>query len=344
MARAFPFWGVCLIVLLPGVQPIRGETYPLIIKGKVMMRDGSPPPVTVALERICSDRNGDRPGPLTDKKGEYVWRMDVDPMRTRSCRIQATHAGYVSTSIDISALNGYLSTTVTLDPIIITYQAADPYAIIASINQIPSRAKSLWRAAMKAIDAGDYREARLQLEETMRVAPKFALGWHALGVVSDFQSMFKEARDAYENAIKFNSKLLPAYVTLLRLCIKTKDWDSAIKTADALIKADKKRLWPEAHLHRAVALYELKDLESASISAQEAIRLDPNRTNPRAEYVLGRILVAKGDLAGAREHISKYLELDEKAPDAERIRMYLQNLDKPQAQPAEGEELELEYL
>jgi Flp pilus assembly protein TadD len=344
MARTRFFWGVCLMALLHGTQAVWSETSPLIIKGKVMLRDGSPPPVTVALERICSDRSGDKPGPLTNKKGEYVWRMDVDPMRTRACRIQATHAGFVSTSIDISALNGYLNTTVTLDPIIITYEAADPYAIIASINDVPLRARSKWKAAMKAIDAGDYPETRRQLEEAIRVAPKFALGWRALGIVLEFQNMFKEAREAYENAVKFNPKLLPAHVTLLRLCIKTKDWEGATKTADALIKADKKRLWPEAYLHRAVALYELKDFESAAISAQEAIRLDPNHTNPRTEYVLGRILEAKGDLAGAREHISKYLGLDEKAPDADRIRMHLQNLGKSPAPQTEGEESELEYL
>jgi hypothetical protein len=344
MIRACVLWGVCILALLHGTQPAMSETYPLIIKGKVMMRDGSPPPVTVALERICSDRSGDKPGPLTNKKGEYVWRMDVDPMRTRACRIQATHAGYVSTSIDISALNGYLSTTATLDPIILTYESADPYAIIASNDDIPLSARSNWKAAMKAIDAGDYGEAGRQLQEAIREAPKSALGWHALGIVSEFQNRFKEAREAYENAIKLNSKLLPAHVTLLRLCIKTKDWDGAIKTADALIKVDKKHLWPEAYLHRAVALYELKDFESAMISAQEAIRLDSNRTNPRTEYVLGRILEAKGDIAGAREHISKYLSLDEKAPDAEQIRIHLKNLDKSQPSQAEVGELELEYL
>ena len=39
--------------------------------------------------------------------------------------------------------------------------------------------------------------------------------------------------------------------------------------------------------------------------------------------MLGRILEAKGDAAGAREHISKYLELDKNTPDAEAIRTHL---------------------
>ena len=57
--------------------------------------------------------------------------------------------------------------------------------------------------------------------------------------------------------------------------------------------------------------------------------------------MLGRILEAKGDAAGAREHISKYLELDKNTPDAEMIRAHLENIGKPDA---EGAEPDLELL
>src|SRR5689334_25367343 len=82
-------------------QPVSAEVYPLILKGTVTMQDGSPPPFSVAVETVCSDIQGSAPGPLTNKKGEYVWRMDVDPLRTRACSIRATHPGYTSTTIDI---------------------------------------------------------------------------------------------------------------------------------------------------------------------------------------------------------------------------------------------------
>jgi tetratricopeptide (TPR) repeat protein len=344
MARTRLILGVCLMSLVVGIKPTHGENYPLIIKGKVTMPDGSPPPITVAIERICSDQSGDRPGPLTNKQGEYLWNMEVDPMRTRACYLRATHAGYISSSIDISALDGYLSRTVTLDPIIISAQAADPYAIRSTSDEVPSRASASWKAALNALDAKNYPEAKRQFEASVQAAPKFALGWHALGVILDYQNMQKEAREAFENAVKLDPKLLRAYVTLVRLCIKTKDWESAVKTADALIKADKKRIWPEVHLHRAVALYGLKDLEGAAESVREAIRLDSRFENPRAEYVLGRILEAKGDLDGARQHMSKYLDVDKKAPDAERIQNHLHNLGDPKALQTEGAEPELEYL
>lgn len=318
-----------------------GENYPVVLRGKVTMPDGSPPPITVGMERVCSDVTGSKPGPLTNKKGEYLWRMDVDPMRSRSCYIQATHAGYVSNTIDISALNGYLDPNINLDPIVIRRRDEDPYYIVFKESDVPAHAKSKWKAATKALDTGDYAEARQHFQAVVEAAPKFAAGWHALGVVLEYVGMQKEAREAYEHAITFDSKLLPPHMTLLRLCIKTKDWDCAAKAADELIKIDRKLLYPDVHIHRAVALYGLKDLDGAKASAEEAIRLDPNKQRPRAEYVLGRILEAKGDLEGARLHMSKYLELQKKAPDADLIRLHIQNLGKPEIP---GAEPELEHL
>jgi Tfp pilus assembly protein PilF len=332
----FVLFGVSLLCSVP---PASAETYPLIIKGKVTMPDGSPPPFTVGIERVCSDLQGSAPGPITDKKGEYLWRMNVDPLATRSCVIRATHAGYTSTSIDVSGLNGYTNTTTTLDTIVISNRAADPYAITSSDSNVPSKASSSWKAAMKALDNRDYPESVSQMQAAVAAAPKFAIGWHALGVVFDRQQQKPaEARDAYEHAIEADPKMLPPYIALARLCLKTKDWQGAAKTADALIKVDSKKTVTEIYLHQAVARYGMKDYDGATASAQEAIQ----RKVLRAEYVLGRILEAKGDAAGAREHISKYLELDKNTPDAALIRAHLENIGKAPAAP-EPELLELPF-
>ncbi len=327
-----------VVSLVYSVQPAAAEVYPLIIKGKVTMQDGSAPPFTAGIERVCSDLQGSAPGPLTDKKGEYLWRMDVDPLRTRSCFIRATHAGYTSTTVDISGLNGYTSTTSTLDTIVLSNRAADAYGIVSSDSGVPSRASGPWKAAMKALDKNNYPEAATQMQAAVAAAPKFAIGWHALGVVQDRQLLkLPEARDAYEHAIEADPKMLPPYIALTRLCIRTKDWQCAAKNADALIKIDTKKTVTEIYLHQAVARYALKDLDGAEASAQQAIQMKI----ARAEYVLGQILEAKGDAAGAREHISKYLDMDKNTPDADSIRAQLQTVGKPEGKPVEPELLEV---
>lgn len=324
-----PLWSVSLLAALGAlVLPLGANVYPIILRGKVTTEDGSPPTFMLGIERICSDGQGSAPGPTTNKKGEYEWRMEIDPLATRACSIRASHAGWVSTSIDVQGLDT-TKTMIALPPLVISPAVPDAYSINASEANVPPKAKTAFKAAMKALDEGNTEETARQLQAATAAAPKFAQGWHALGVVLEGLRKPSDARSAYEHAIESDPKLLPAYVTLARACLKLKDWDCSVKASDTLLKADPKHLYAEIYMHRAVARYELKDLAGAAENAQQAVRLDPGHKRPRAEYILGRVLEAQGDVKGAREHISKYLELDPNAPDVDVVRAHLQGIGKP---------------
>jgi len=66
--------------------------------------------------------------------------------------------------------------------------------------------------------------------------------------------------------------------------------------------------------------FNLKDLAAAEASANEAMNPKGKQPAVRAEYTLGRILEAKGDMAGAKQHMSRYLALVPNAPDAAMIK------------------------
>jgi Flp pilus assembly protein TadD len=306
---------------------------PLILRGKVVMQDGSVPPKTVGIQRICSDQSGDAPGPITDKKGEYSWRMLVDPMRTRTCRLEVTSTEYSSTSVDISALNGFISTTQTLPNIVLSLKGSNPLMINSSEQGVPSKSLGAWKAAMKAVDAGNLPEAASKLEEVVKISPKFAAGWHTLGIVNQTNQKLPEAKAAYEHAVEADPKALASYVALARLCVRAKDWQGAANASQAVLKLDTKKMFPEVYLHQAVAKYGMKDLDGALAGVQEAARMQP--AQKRTEYVLARILEAKGDMAGAKEHMSKYLESDPTAPDIEVVKAHLALLGKPEASTVE---------
>lgn len=311
-------------------NPALGDTYQVIVMGKVTMEDGSPPPFTVGIERVCSDVQGSGPGPITNKKGEYLWHMELDAFRSRACWIQATHAGYNSTHQDISGINATShDPTYTVPPLVIFKKVPDAFAISIPSDNIPSRAKSPFDAAMKSLDAPNFEQAASQLSAAVKASPKFAEGWHALGVVDERLQKPADAREAYEQALKANPKFLQPYVTLAALCLKTRDWDCAAQTAAEGLKADTKHLYPELYIHQAEAQYEHKDLSGAESSVQQAIQLDPAHHHPREEYVLGLILEAKGDSGAAKEHIEKYLQLEPNAPDIDVVRERLRNLGKP---------------
>jgi Flp pilus assembly protein TadD len=323
------YLGVCLAAAFLGFTGSAGaDTYAVILHGKVVMQDGSAPPVSMGIERVCSDVAGDKPGTVTDKKGEYIWRLEIDPLEARDCQIRATHAGYTSTRVEVSGVDT-THTTLELPPIVVSASVADPYAIIIE-SSIPGRAKKDWDEAIKALDNGpDFAEAARHLEAAVTASPKFAPGWHALGIVDERLKKQPDAKTAYEHALASDPKLLPPYVALLRVCIKLKDWDGAEKAAAALMKADPKHTYPEVYLHEAVAQYGLKDYNGAEESVQEAIRLDAGHKRPRAEYVLGRILEAKGDIKGAKEHMATYLKLAPAPQDVDLVKGHIDLIGRP---------------
>ena len=314
------------------VEPGVADTYTVIMQGNVVMVDGSPPPKTAGIERVCSDTQGSAPGPITDKKGHYLWRQDLDPMLTRVCYLQATLAGFSSTHIDISRMSlstfsGGANEKTMPDLVLSPHDSgdADRVVLIAESNA-PGKAQSIYKAAVKALDASNTDEGIKQLQLAVQAVPKFADAWNILGALYERQMMYMEARDALEHALEANPKLLSPYVRIARISNRLGDWDAATKAEDALLKVDK-RFYPEIYLQQAITRAELKDYAGAEESAKTALSLDPKHLHvSRAEYVLGRIALQKGDLAAAKEHIVNYMSMDPTAPDLEKIRVEADNL------------------
>jgi cytochrome c-type biogenesis protein CcmH/NrfG len=318
---------VCLIFCIPTLM---ADSYEVILKGKVVMRDGSPLPSGIGIQRHCDNGIGSAPGPLANKTGEYIWHMDADSMASRSCTVEAALKGYVSTKIDISNLDGFTKKVNELPPLILSRSGGDPRTISNSSEDVPAKARSAWIAAMKAGDANNFPELAAQLRSVVAAAPKFARGWHTLGIAYEVLYMTDEARDAYTHAIQADPKMLVSYVTLSRMDVLAKDWQGAETAAQGAIKLDPKRTFPEIYLHQAVARYELKDYAGAEASVKEALG-QPGKETSRAELVLGRILDAKGDYAGAREHVAKFLAEHPATPDADLIKGYMSVIGKPEA-------------
>jgi tetratricopeptide (TPR) repeat protein len=184
---------------------------------------------------------------------------------------------------------------------------------------------------MKAVNANDIPGAIQQLKAATAANPKFALAWHNLGILSDLQRNVPDALDAYAKAIENNPKLLVSYAGLNRLLMREKDWAGVLKNSAAMIPVDKDRIYPEVYAHQAVAHFNLKDLAAAEAAATEAVNPKAKHTYSRGEYVLGRILEAKGDTAGAKQHMSRYLELVPAAEDAAQIQAHIDMMGKPGA-------------
>ena len=320
--RTFAFLSLPIMFLL-AAGPTFSQTINVILRGKVEMDDGTPLTKSVGLQKICSDSQGSGPGPLTNKDGTYVWRVDLSYMSTRRCFLESTAPGFTSSQVEISGINP-TSPNVELPPIKLTLKGGDPYLLgNDSGGEIPGKVKTQWEAAMKAAGAGDSPGAIRSLEGAVADNPKFGMGWHNLGILYSYAGDAAKSRNAFEKAIEVDPKLLQTHIIMTRLLIKEKNWDAASKMASTTLALDKQKLYPELYLHQAVAEYHLKDLAMAETHAKQALDPKSKRTVARAEYALGRILEAKGDTAGAKQHMTRYLELAPMADDAPVIKAHI---------------------
>lgn len=318
-----------VILIALSSAPLFSQAVPVTFRGKVQMADGSVLGKSVGIQRICTTAT--TPGPLTDKQGVYLWRIDIDFMSTRRCFLEATLTGYESTQIDISSVNPSAGINVDLKPIVLTLKGSNPYQLGAEPKDIPGKGSGEFNAAMKALNSGNNAEAIKQLQAATASNPKFAMAWQNLGVLLDFERKWPDAEAAYNKAIEANPKLLTPYVALARVQSKQSNWEGVVKTVAAFLPNDKNLIFPEMSLHQAVAQYNLKDLTNAETAAKAALNPKAKQSANRAEYVLGRILEAKGDTAGAKEHMNRYLELAPTAGDADIIKAHIANMGQPGA-------------
>ena len=85
--------------------------------------------------------------------------------------------------------------------------------------------------------------------------------------------------------------------------------------------------YPAIFFYDAAANYNLKRFDVSEKSVRRAIDLDGNHELPRAEFLLGTVLAAKGDRSGALEHLRKYLQLSPKAPDTDEVNRIIAKIE-----------------
>jgi VWFA-related protein len=185
--------------------------------------------------------------------------------------------------------------------------------------------------------AQNWTEAERQLQAVTATDAKFRLGWVALGLVEHNRRKPTESREAYRRAVTLDAKPLPTQLMLVRANLECQDWAETIRTAGVLIAADARHRYLEAYLDDAIARYHSRDMDGAEARVKELLQLDKAHQIPRAEYVLGLILENRKDIASAREHMGKYLEMQPEASDAPAARARIENLGKQQAGGPENE-------
>jgi tetratricopeptide (TPR) repeat protein len=194
----------------------------------------------------------------------------------------------------------------------------------ASLN-VPETAKKAFGKGENAINDGKWAVAEKNFEKAVEIDPDYAQAWSHLGEVLQKESKPKEARAAWEKAVAADPKYIRPYVQLAMLDLLEKHPEDAAAIAGKAVAMSPLE-FPELYFYNAVANYNLKHLDVAQMSARRATELDAAHEIPRAELLLGTILIAKGDRAGL-QHLKKYLDLVPKAQDAAQVKQAIAQLE-----------------
>jgi Flp pilus assembly protein TadD len=347
----------------PANTPSRdGPPRPVFLSGSVRLTDGTVPPESVLIERVCNGQT--RPEGYTDSQGNFSFLIggqpglilgdastetnlpfpifgstntgkqgNANPRDITGCEIQGKLAGYQSSSIILTsraALDDPNIGIIHLRPLTIV----DGLTSSVTTASAPKEARNAYEKGLDNAKKQKWLDAERDLLKAVQAYPRFALAWYDLGRVYYQEKKIVDAARAQNEAIRIDPRFISPYSQLTVLSAVQGKWDDVILHSSKVIK-----LSPEPgsdiYFYSAVAHYNLKKIDIAEDHARHAATLDPQHKNPRIRHLLGVILAQTHEYKEAAENLKLYLDLTPNAPEAAAIHQTLDEIDRAVGVPAQ---------
>jgi hypothetical protein len=302
-----------------GTLPAR----PVFLSGKVMMEDGTPPPDSVRIEKICS--GNPRPEGYTDSKGRFNIQLDSgmgvmsdasdatfsrpggsqggmgspsgassgSPTRSSltGCDIRASLPGFRSDVVNLSFHDSLDNPNVGT---IVLHRMGNVEGTTISMTSLkaPKDAAKAYLKGREAEKKQKMEEAEKEFQKAVEEYPQYAAAWYELGRVQLTLKQSAEAQKSFETAIAADPKLVTPYLELALISVKARDWKKTLEASDRAIKLDPVD-FPTAYFYNAVANFNLQNVEAAEKSALEAQKLDTRHQIAQMATLLDAINAAK---------------------------------------------------
>jgi tetratricopeptide (TPR) repeat protein len=316
---------LALMAALATVATAKAETYIAMI----VTEDGTPlprepqiiPSMTTRLEPECAILNVFGNGAVN-----YVVNMrdrPYDPATNDICSVTIRLKGYRTMQASLRKQGTVVLKRIGLH---------EGSTVSETALKAPEPAKKAYGKGVEAMTDEKWPSAQKNFEKAVQIDPDYAPAWSDLGQVLKEQSKATEARAAWEKAVQADPKYIKPYIQLTMLDLEEKHPEDAVTIAGRAVDMNPLE-FPELYFYYAAANFNLKHYDLAEANARRAIDLDKDHEVPRAEYLLGTVLIAKRDRAGALQHLNKYLEIVPKAPDADQVKRTIAQLE---AVPADG--------
>jgi tetratricopeptide (TPR) repeat protein len=340
---------------------------PVPITGRVMVDDGTPPPETVVIERICNgtpraagytDRRGYFSIDLTNERGvmqdastssggfddtgtrfpgqnQSSFGMSgggMSDQRFMNCDLRANLPGYRSQVVSLA--NHRSMDSPEVGTIFLHHLGNVEGRIISAISlAAPKDARKAYEKGMDLARKKKADDAMKSFQKAVEVYPKYSAAWFELGKLQDAKGQADAAHQSFDAAIQADPKYLNPYLELSRLALGARNWQELADVTGRAVKLDPFD-YPQQFLFNSVANYNLQNLDAAEKSAREAEKLDTQHRYPQVSHLLGAILAQRQDFTGAADQMRNYLKFAPGASDAATVRGQLDQLEKLSAQSA----------
>jgi tetratricopeptide (TPR) repeat protein len=334
---------------------------PIFLSGKVTMEDGSPPPESVVIERVCNGIH--RAEDHTDSKGRFSIQLGQNRGLMQDASVSSATDGFGTPGLGTqsrgaggpmgggiserdlmgcelrASLPGYQSSIVNLSgrrvmdnpdvgTIFLKKLGNVEGTTISITSQLaPKDARKAYEKGRELASKKRIADARKEFEKAVAVYPKYAVAWNDLGLIMLAQSEKDKARDAFAKALEADNKFIKPYLQLALLSAGEQKWQDVADTTGRIIRLNPVD-FPEAFFYNAVANYNLQKFDDAEKSAAEAVKLDLRHRLPKAQHVLGVLMAMREDFQGAAENMRGYLKYAPQATDADMVKNQLTEIEK----------------
>jgi hypothetical protein len=242
------------------------------------------------------------------------------------CEIRGNLAGFRS---DVVSLSGRRTMDNPELGVLVLHRLAkvDGFTFSGTTAYAPKDARKAFDKGRDAAKKQKWPDAEKEFQKAVDLYPKFAVAWYQLGLIQQMQKKPDDARKAYAESLKADSKFVSPYAQLAKLAAAEQNWPQTIEYSEKLIKLNP-YYSPEVYFYSAVANLNLKHLDVAEEHAREAVKMDPQHKMPRSMEVLAVVLAQKQDFKGAAENMRAYLKAAPDAPDAERAKQQLEEIER----------------
>lgn len=331
---------------------------PVIISGKVLLEDGTPPPDPVKIERMCSGQAV--PEGFTDNKGRFTIELGADPSATMTdasiptapdgnigggfmqdpfggvgttsgglgrvnplgCELRAVLAGYESDVISLGrrqAMSHPDVGTIFLRRV----ENLQGTAISITSLEAPKQARKAYEKARQEVLNKDpnFDKAIEQLETAVDLYPEFAAAWHFLGELRLNDDEVEKGREAFEKALAVDESFLKPYDPLMRIALGERRWEDAERLSQTALKLNP--IYPEAQYCLAVSTYrqgKLDPAREAALALQASADAD---RFPESLQLLGMLFGKAGQFQQAALYFNRYLGARPESPAKDEIERYL---------------------